>query len=53
MPTIGPFNHPRPANPFAIDMPGYAEHHQTIRVELIHVSVIWYVVELSIPPKNP
>jgi hypothetical protein len=41
---------PKPAGePFNIDVPDLAPLSQSVRVELIHISAIWYAVELSIP----
>lgn len=35
--------------PFRIELADIATSHQLVRVELIHVSAIWYAVELPIP----
>jgi hypothetical protein len=35
--------------PFKIELPDLPSNSQTVRVELINISSIWYVVELSIP----
>jgi hypothetical protein len=38
---------------FQIDLPGVTGDNKLIRIELIHVSIIWYVVELPIWQQRP
>jgi hypothetical protein len=41
---------PKPAGePFRIELPEVTSLNQAVRVELIHISAIWYVVEMPIP----
>ena len=40
---------PTPAGqPFGIELAGDASRRQMVRVELVHISAIWYIVEMSI-----
>ena len=38
--------------PFRIEVSEIADSSQSVRVELIQISSIWYVIELPIPPWN-
>jgi hypothetical protein len=45
---------PTPAgDPFQIELAEIAPTAQSVRVDLIHISSIWYTVELPIPPWTP
>jgi hypothetical protein len=39
----------QPGQSFRIELAGTTSSDQTVRVELIHISSIWYVVEIPIP----